>query len=405
MSLKKHLPHWLINYGKHLPAAILANLKYGWPGKKLKVIGVTGTDGKTTTVNMIYQILKDAEKSVSMVSTINADVAGKKYDTGFHVTSPHPKVIQKFLSDSVKHGDEYFVLEVTSHALDQFRVWGIPFEVGVITNITHEHLDYHGTFKKYLEAKAKLLRNCNTAVLNRDDENYEYLRKQSKSNVITFGLSREADYNQFDYDYQLKIPGVYNLKNALAATAVTNQLGINEKDIKKSLESFIGLSGRMEQIENDKGLNIVVDFAHTPSALENVLETLKKSTGERLISVFGCASERDTAKRPIMGKVSVKIADITVLTSEDPRMEDPNQIIDQIAQGSLTHGAKLNHTLFKESDRQSAINLAVSMAKPGDTIGIFGKGHEQTMNIKGYEVPWSDQTAVQKALNKARSKQ
>src|SRR3990167_1156363 len=190
--IKKFIPRSVINYGKHLPKAILANIKYGFPGKKLKVIGVTGTDGKTTTVNMIYQILKDAGKKVSMISTINAVIGGYEYDTGFHVTSPEPAMIQKFLSQSVKNGDEFMVLEVTSHALDQFRVWGIPFEIGVITNITHEHLDYHKTFADYFRAKLKLVQNAKVAVVNQKiKESWE----DKGSKVITFGLDN-GDFNQ-----------------------------------------------------------------------------------------------------------------------------------------------------------------------------------------------------------------
>lgn len=394
MSIKQQL----INYGKHLPKAFLANLKYGFPGKKLKVIGVTGTDGKTTTVNMIYKILKDNGRKVSMVSTINASVGGKVYDTGFHVTSPPPEDVQKYLSLALKNKDEYFVLEVTSHALDQFRVWGVPFEVVVITNVTHEHLDYHGTFKKYLQAKAMILKSAKMAVLNKDDENFKYLKKQVRGDIVTFGKSLEADYCLDDFDYKLAIPGEYNLLNALAATAVANQLGLSEKEIKKALERFNTLSGRMEEVKNSKGIQIMVDFAHTPNALQNALITLKKETQGKLISVFGCASERDVKKRPLMGQISAKIADITILTSEDPRFEDPDKIMDEIQRGAAAIGAKLNKDLFREADRLKAIKLALGMAKRGDVVGIFGKGHERSMNIKGKEIPWSDTDKVKTAL-------
>lgn len=394
MSIKRKA----INYGKHLPSAIFANLKYGFPGRMIKVIGVTGTDGKTTTANMIYKILKDSGKKASMISTINARVADKAFDTGFHVTSPPPEMVQKFLNLAVKNNDEFFILEVTSHALDQFRVWGVPFEVAVITNVTHEHLDYHGSFKKYLETKSKILKLAKTAVLNIDDENFSYLKKSFDKDVLSFGFSDNADYKASEYKYNLKVPGRYNVQNALAATAVAEKLGIKKELIKKSLESFTGISGRMEEVKNKKGVKIYVDFAHTPNSLENALLAIKPKKPSKLISVFGCASQRDVKKRPVMGQISAKHADITILTSEDPRFEDPDKIIDEIQKGSVTAGAKLGVNLYREPDRQKAIERAMSFAKKGDVLGIFGKGHEETMSIKGKEIAWSDIQAVKTAL-------
>jgi UDP-N-acetylmuramoyl-L-alanyl-D-glutamate--2,6-diaminopimelate ligase len=404
--LRKYIPNITVNIGKHLPMAVLANIKYGFPGRKINVIGVTGTDGKTTTVNMIYNILKSAGKRVSMVSTINANVAGRQYDTGFHVTSPKSSMIQKFLADSVKKGDEFFILEVTSHALDQFRTWGIPIEIGVITNITHEHLDYHKTFENYLSAKSKLISKSKLAVLNRDDENFNRLQKVS-TRVVSFGLHNNSDLNPKNFPLKLKIPGEYNVLNALAAAAVARAVGIEDRLIKKSLESFNSLSGRMEEVPNKLGLKVVVDFAHTPNSLENALKTLRTETERssrasrtkgRLISVFGCASQRDIQKRPIMGQISAKLADITILTDEDPRHEPSLEIINQIASGAKAIGAKINESLYIQPDRQKAIDLAISLAKKGDAIGVFGKGHERSMNYKGKELPWSDFAAVQKAL-------
>lgn len=399
--VKKLIPQPLINLGGHLPRAVLANLSYGFPGRKVKVIGVTGTDGKTTTVNMIYKILKDAGKSVSMISTINAQTGGKSYDTGFHVTTPSPFMIQKFLNQAKVAGDQYMVLEVTSHSLDQFRVWGIRFDIGVITNITHEHLDYHGSFDNYLNAKARLIRGVRYAILNRDDPPYQKLIQKTSSKIISFGLTQAADFNPHTFPLKLKIPGKYNLLNAEASAAVGVSLGIAKKNIKQSLESFGGLTGRMEEIKNNLDIKIVVDFAHTPNALENALQTLKSQSRGRLISVFGCASERDIQKRPLMGKISGKFADITVLTDEDPRFEDSMKIIEEIAKGARLSGAKEGTNLFFEPNRQQAIIQALKMARRGDTIGIFGKGHERSINYNGVETPWSDQEAVAHALKQA----
>ncbi len=398
--IKKIIPKSVINYGKHLPEAILANTSSHFAGRKLRVIGVTGTDGKTTTVNMIYQILKDAGKKVSMVSTINAFIGNKSFDTGFHVTSPKSADIQKYLMASLKEGDEYMVLEVTSHALAQFRVWGIKFEVGIVTNITHEHLNYHGNFENYLKAKAKLIKNVKYAILNRDDPSFEKLAKSTLGKVLSFGMKKNADCNPYNLNLKLKLLGDYNIYNAEAAFLTGQILGLNEKQITKSLEEFDTLPGRMEEIPNKLGIKIVVDFAHTPNALENALKSLKPKNG-RLISVFGCASERDIEKRPLMGGISAKYADLTILTDEDPRFENREKIIDEISAGFIGAGGEKDN-LCMEPDRQKAISLAINLAKKGDVVGIFGKGHEKSMNYKGIEKDWSDQRAVLNALRDGR---
>lgn len=399
--VQKLIPHFFVNFFKHLPLAVLANLSNGFPARGITVIGVTGTDGKTTTVNMIYKILKDAGEPVSMVSTINAVIGGKSYDTGFHVTSPNPFMVQKFLRQAKKNKDRYFILEVTSHALDQFRTFGVHFNIGVVTNVTHEHLDYHKTFNRYLRSKAKLIKNADIAVLNKDDENFSDLSRivKKEEKVISFGLSDKADINIKKFPLNLKIPGDYNIFNALAAIAVTKQLGIDIKIIKKSLESFVGLPGRMEEVSNNKGVKVFIDFAHTPNALGAALKTLRDNFPKsRLISVFGAAAERDTSKRPIMGKVVSRHSDVIFLTDEDPRFEDSLKIINEIASG-IPNGFKLNHNLFKEPNRLKAIKKAIHQAKKGDIVGIFGKGHEKSMNYRGKERPWSDLVAARKAFS------
>lgn len=400
-KVRKFIPHSVVNYGKHLPEAVLANIKYGFPGRRLRVIGVTGTDGKTTTVNMIYKVLKDAGFKASMISTINAVIAGKSYDTGFHVTSPNPKDVQRFLKEAVEVGDEFMVLEVTSHALEQFRVWGVPFEIGVITNITHEHLDYHKTFENYARAKLKLIKGAKWGVINWEIRGIEGDWRDNGKRIITFGLN-QGDFNQKMLKLKLKIPGSYNVENALAAWAVGKLLNIDEAVIKESLENFEGLVGRMEEIKNNKGIRVVVDFAHTPNALGNALQTLKRETSGRLIAVFGCAGARDIEKRPMMGEISCKLADITVLTDEDPRFEDRDKIIEEIVAGMDQAKIEEGKNLFRESDRLKAIKLAISLAKKGDIIGIFGKGHEKSMNYQGKELLWSDQNAVLKILKNGR---
>lgn len=390
-ALKLFLPRIAVNYFYHLPRSILANIIYGFPSRSLKVIGVTGTDGKTTTVNMIYKILSDAGKKVAMISTINACIGGKSFDTGFHVTNPDPFALCGYIRRALDAGAEFLVLEVTSHGLDQFRVWGISFEIGVITNVTHEHLDYHKTFGKYLKTKARLIENVKWAVLNKNDPNIEYLSGRTKGEIKTFKFSK-------DLNIKLKIPGDYNVLNALAAATVAQILLVDNKKVKKSLESFEGLPGRMEEVPNTGGMKVVIDFAHTPHALEEALSVLRKTTKGKLISVFGAAAQRDITKRPMMGKISARLADVTILTDEDPRYESSEEILDQIAVGAYQEGGEAGKTILKQPDRFKAIKIALEMAKKGDTVGIFGKGHEKSMNYLGKEYPWSDKEAVEKVL-------
>lgn len=393
--LKVFVSQKLINNYYHLPKAVLANIIFGFPTKKLKVIGVTGTDGKSTTTNMIYQILKDAGEKVSMVSSVNAVIGGKEYDTGFHVSSPDPMVVQKFARQALEKSDKYLVLEVTSHGLDQYRFWGIKFEAVVFTNITHDHLDYHKTFENYFNTKLKLSKKSKFIVVNKNIASI----KGVLGKVLTFGLNK-GDFNQKDIKLKLKIIGDYNIENALAALAVAYVLNIPKKIAQKSLEQFKGIKGRMEEVKNNLGIKIVIDFASTPNALEQALKTLRQETKSgRLIAVFGSASQRDLMKRPMMGEISAKLANITIVTDEDPRYEDRNKIIEEIAQGAKKEGAKEGINLFKEPDRQKAIKLAISLAKKGDTVGIFGKGHEQSINYNGVETPWSERGAVNLALS------
>ncbi|OGE64193.1 hypothetical protein A3I48_03295 [Candidatus Daviesbacteria bacterium RIFCSPLOWO2_02_FULL_36_7] len=396
--IKGILSQRIINSFYHLPKAVLANIAYGSPTRGMKVIGVTGTDGKTTTVNMIYQILKEAGKKVSMISTINAIIAGKDYDTGFHVTSPGSDSLQKFAKMAENNGDEYLVLEVTSHSLDQYRFWGVRFDIGVITNITHEHLDYHKTFQNYLKIKFELLKDVKSVVVNRNLKKYIESNKISSKEILTFGIS-SGDFNQERIKLNLKIPGDYNIENALCALAVAFSLGIDRKIAQKVLESFTGIKGRMEEVGNNKGLKIIIDFAHTPNGLEQALKTLRLQTQSRLISLIGCEGYRDEGKRALMGEIAKKLSDFVIVTAVDPRGQ-LDTINKQIEQGAKKAGAKQDRNLFIIDDRKEAINFAInSLAKRGDTVGIFGKGHEASMNLDGKkEIPWSDSRAVEEIL-------
>ena len=402
----------LKNFG-HLLWAILANIYWRFPSRKLMVVGVTGTDGKTTTVHLIHHILKTAGEKADLISTVSAP--------GLHTTTPNPWILQKLLRQMVEKGIKYVVLEATSHGLDQHRLWGTRFLIGMITNVTHEHLDYHKTYENYLAAKAKLFHGVKIAILNRDDKSFRYLnvRCQTRlpdgqvSNVkcITYGIKNEADFTPKKFPFKTLLPGEYNQYNCLAAVAATSALGISPEKIRQGVASFKGVIGRMEEINEGQDFKVIVDFAHTPNGLENVLTTLQKlkTKEQRLIAVFGCAGLRDITKRPIMGEISARLADITVLTAEDPRTEDVNEIIQQIARGCLRGGAKekdlsnvsnLKRKIFlRIPDRRQAIRFAIKkLAKRGDIVVICGKGHERSMCYGKTEYPWSDQEEAQKAL-------
>lgn len=395
--IRKFLSQKVINSYYHTPKAILANIKHGFPAKKLKIIGVTGTDGKTTTTNMIYEILKNSGKKVSMVSTINAVVAGKEYDTGFHITSPSPFMLQKFAKMALKNEDEYLVLEVTSHSLDQNRFLGIKFDVAVITNITHEHLDYHKTFENYFNTKVKILKNAKSAIVNQNLK--DKLKEKTSIKLISFGIDK-GDFNQKDLKLDLKVIGDYNIENALAALGVAFCLNIDKKIAQKTLENFINLRGRMNEINNNRGLRIIIDFAHTPNGLENALLALKKNSKGKLIALIGAEGFRDVDKRSMMGMIAQKLSDVVIVTAVDPRGQ-LDIINEQIKSGLLKQGGKENKSFYIIKDRQSAIDFAInSLAKRGDTVGLFGKGHESSMNLDGKkEINWSDFDAVAKALD------
>ncbi len=363
IKLMKNLWHWGTSWGY----AILNGL----PAYRLSVIGITGTDGKTTTSHLIYEMLKAAGFKVALISTVAAYIGDEEVDTGFHVTTPDARLLQPLLKRIADRGFTHLVLEVTSHGLDQNRLAGVRFDVGIITNITHEHLDYHGTFERYKAAKMKLLKMAKHPI-------YEYAKTEIK-------ITNPA------------LPGEYNKYNVGAAEAVVKIFNVQYSIIKKVVQDFRGVPGRMEEIKLGQKFRAIVDFAHTPNALEQVLSELKaqKSKLKKLMLVFGCAGLRDHTKRPMMGEVAVRLADKVIVTAEDPRTEKLGDIYNQIISNYSIY-----NKIFREDDRQKAINMAIKMAKPGDIVVVTGKGHEKSMCFGRTEYPWSDQEAVIKAVKK-----
>jgi UDP-N-acetylmuramoyl-L-alanyl-D-glutamate--2,6-diaminopimelate ligase len=401
---------------------------YGYPARQMTVIGVTGTDGKTTTSNLIYHILIKAGLWAGMISTINAVIGKETIDTGFHVTTPEAPDVQRYLARMVNAGLSHVILESTSHGLAQHRVSACEFDIAVVTNITHEHLDYHGTYDAYRASKARLFTgleqtkekksgNPRLAILNRDDQSYDYLHNLVKSSQITYGLNPKADVYAKDISYdasgihftavtpndsfQVDSPlvGEFNVYNCLAALSITVVgLQIPVNFAQQGLAELKGVPGRMERIDLGQPFTAIVDFAHTPNALKVALETVQKVTQGRVLAVFGSAGLRDRQKRRMMAEVALEHADLTFLTAEDPRTESLDEILAEMAQAAVGKGGREGENFWRIPDRGQAIRTALEMAQPGDLVIACGKGHEQSMCFGTKEYLWDDRLAMRAAL-------
>ena len=406
----------------------LAAAFHNWPARRLKVIGVTGTDGKTTTCNLIYRILIAAGLKAGMTSTVNAIIGDEVLDTGFHVTTPDAHDLQEYLARMVDSGLTHVVLETTSHGWAQHRVDACEFDIGVVTNITHEHMDEHGNYENYRAAKARLFTclektvdkpqgNPRLGVINRDDSSFDFLNNFIKVNKLNYGLGTDADVRAEDIDYSprgihfvassrdfqvavtSKLVGAYNISNCLAAlTATIYGLGIKPEIAAQGIASLEGIPGRMERIDLGQNFTAIVDFAHTPNALKVALEAARTMTKKRVISVFGSAGLRDKEKRRMMAETSVELADLSVLTAEDPRTESLHDILVEMAEGMKSRGGIEGRTFWRVPDRGEAVRLAVQLAHPGDLVIACGKGHEQSMCFGEVEYPWDDRVAMRAAL-------
>lgn len=428
-STRNPLIQKLINLFWHLPKSIYYSIYYGFPAKKLTLVGITGTDGKTTSAVLMHKVLTKAGYKTGLISTIGAKIDGDFITTGLHTTSPNPKTIQYLLSRMVKQGLTHAVLEVTSHALDQYRFWGCKFEIGIFTNLTSEHQDYHHNMFSYLQSKAKLFSQTNYPVANSDSPYFKQLESICGKKFTTFGIKNNADYQAKSikltentlsfvvdkttyltdsaYSYQ-----VYNILGVLASLAA---LKVNSQILQEVIAKFPVTAGRREVIDNNMGIRTIVDFAHTPAALEQTLSSLKETTKGKLIVLFGATGGRDKKKRPEMGRISTDLADITIITSDDTRQENIQDINQQIISGidkknqqvSTPDTNQINqllskdrHIFFNVPDRQEAFNLAVSLAKKGDTVIACGKGHETTILHGKTEYPWSEKEAFKTAIAK-----
>jgi UDP-N-acetylmuramoyl-L-alanyl-D-glutamate--2,6-diaminopimelate ligase len=416
-----------------LALAYLAAAFYGFPARRLTVIGVTGTDGKTTTSNLIHHMLGIAGVRAGMISTVNALIGEQVLDTGFHVTTPDAPDVQRYLSEMVDAGLTHVILEATSHGLAQKRVAVCEFDIGVVTNITHEHLDYHGSYLAYREAKGRLFTSLaestpkpfappRAAVLNRDDDSFDYLSTITRVEQLSYGLNPEADVraiqiasrpeglfftvqgrnldgDEFKVKVRSNLVGAYNVANCLAALAVgCGVLGLEAETAARGIATLPGIPGRMERFDLGQDFIALVDFAHTPNALRRALESAQELTEGRVITVFGSAGLRDREKRRLMAQTSIEMGALTVLTAEDPRSESLDDILAEMADGARSRGGVEGRTFWRVPDRGEAIRFALRLAEPGDLVIACGKGHEQSMCFDETEYPWDDRVAMRAAL-------
>ncbi|MBI6545990.1 MAG: UDP-N-acetylmuramoyl-L-alanyl-D-glutamate--2,6-diaminopimelate ligase [Cyanobacteria bacterium NC_groundwater_1444_Ag_S-0.65um_54_12] len=388
---------------------------YGFPGRSLQLLGVTGTNGKTTTTHLLEAALQSHGQPSGLIGTLGARyIAGgltTTVDLGF--TTPQAPELQQLLAMMVDAGVRSVAMEVSSHALDQQRVAHLGFKAGIFTNLTRDHLDYHRTTEAYALAKAKLfssLESTDFAILNADDPGLAQLSQAGPAQIFTYGLENNCDFTIKDirltatssegtlctptheYCFRLPLPGRFNLYNALAAIATATALGLDLDNVLAALEHIPGIPGRIERVTPaNYPFTVLVDYAHTPDGLENVLKTIRDFTTGRLICVFGCGGDRDRTKRPMMGDIASQWADVVCLTSDNPRSEDPQTIIADISAGIAGN----YHAIV---DRSEAINWAIRQAKPGDTIILAGKGHETYQLIAERKIAFDDREVARLVL-------
>jgi UDP-N-acetylmuramoyl-L-alanyl-D-glutamate--2,6-diaminopimelate ligase len=393
-----------------------ADAWYGRPSERLTVVGITGTDGKTTTSFLAAEVLRAAGRRPGLIGTVAIDIGDERVPNDDRNTTPEAPELQAMLAAMVEAGNDSVVLEATSHGLALERTRNCRFDVGAVTTVTSEHLELHGTAERYRAAKALLVEEAPIAILNADDGAYAYFRGRARDRVITYAIEADADVRATDVRsdaggsrfhlvapggggaVNLPMPGAYNVSNALAALSIAHALDLDLAAAADALGRTAGVPGRMERVDAGQPFAVVVDYAHTADSLGKVLRTLRAVTDGRLIAVFGSAGERDPTKRPAMGEVSARLADVSIVTDEDPRLEDPRVINEAIAGGARAAGARDGDTLLVIDDRREAIGRAVAMARAGDVLLLAGKGHEGSIFYGTEKRPWDDRTAAREAL-------
>lgn len=391
---------------------IAANF-YGHPSKKLNMIGVTGTNGKTSTTYFMESVLNTIGHKTGVIGTVETRIGGKKRDIKFATsTTPDTLDLNAILKTMADENVQDLVMEVSSHGLALKKVDGIDFNIGIFTNLTQDHLDFHKTMENYCLAKAKLFRMCKTGVINLDDKWSQKIIDAATCDIITYSIDEPSDLqaknihylmdrvvftvniNGADVEFNLKVPGRFSVYNALGVIGAALSMGIPVGDIQAGINAIKGVPGRIQSVPNDKGFNVIVDYAHTPDGLENILNAVREFTKGRIITVFGCGGDRDKTKRPIMGEIAARLGDYSIITSDNPRSEEPSDILDQVEEGVRP----LTDDYEKFVDRKEAIFRAVAIAKPGDSVIIAGKGHEDYEIFKDRTIHFDDVEVAEEAL-------
>ena len=435
MSMKTFLMDKIPNYNKlvipyHVLRADLAAHQYGFPGKRMRVIGVTGTNGKTSTCFLIWKMLNAVGHKTGLMTTVawGVDKLEKQIE---HMTTVDAKTLNYRMKKIADAGVEFLVLEVTSHALAQHRTFGVPIEIAVMTNVTHEHLDYHKTFENYRDAKRRLFKMAKYGVINEDDKSWAYFAKDVNE-YITYGINsgilraKDVRLGAQGVEYSVgceasvgdkhvsgskhssgdilriktKIPGEFTVYNSLAAVAVGLKLGLSKEQISQGILALDSVEGRMNRVDLGQNFEVIVDYAHTPDAFLKVYESVVPGKKGRIISLFGGAGRRDESTRGERGEIAAKYSDIVIITEDDSRDENPAEIAEEFVKGAEQAGFLREKNLLVELNREKAIQMAVDLAKKDDIVLILGKGHEKTILRATGAVPFEDLKVTEKALRK-----
>ncbi len=398
--------------------AFVSNEFFSKPSEKFRLTGVTGTNGKTSVTYFIETILNSVDKKTGVIGTVETRINGKKFDfekEGIHIatsTTPDTIELNMLFDKMIREKADDVIMEVSSHALELKKVDYCDFDIGIFTNLTQDHLDLHGSMERYLDAKARLFKMCKYGIINADDKYSDRIIEKSDCEIVTFGMEKDCDFKalnveyfmdkvNFDvkfknnlYHFSLNIPGRFSVYNALAAIGTAVKMGIDIVDIQRGVSLIKGVPGRIQNVKNNKGFNVIVDYAHTPDGLENIISAVREFTKGRVITVFGCGGDRDRKKRPIMGEISARLSDFSVLTSDNPRSEEPVSIIKDIEKGVKP----VTENFVSVPDRKDAIFKAVGMAEKGDSVIIAGKGHEDYEIFADRTIHFDDLEVAKEAL-------
>lgn len=411
----------------HLAEAVLVNAAHGFPSRKLKVIGVTGTNGKTSTAFLIHRMLHEAGYKVGLNTTVGWGVGDDIKPQVHHMTTQSAPELVKRMKFFKEQQVDWLVLETTSHALAQHRVWGVPYSIAVLTNLTHEHLQYHGTFERYRDAKRMMFKMTNAnkkglraGIINADDPNAGYFAKDVQHPIMygvdtgtvraenialtPKGVSYTTAIGEASYSIHSQLPGSFNVYNSLAAVCVGHAVGLTVEQVEQGIAALESVEGRMTTIDEGQDFSVIVDYAHSPDSFEKLFSDIKPTVKGKLIVLFGSLGGGDKGKRPLQGELAGKFADEVIVCEEDDRQEDPQQILEDIVAGAVKAGKMLDTDLFVVHDRPKAMQFAVDRAGAGDTVLFLGKGHEKTIEHADGEHPWDEIGTAHAVLKKRLAK-